>query len=91
MRNPITLTALALAALGLTACDVQQTEEGEMPDVDISADAGNLPEYDVDAPEVKVGTTESTVEVPDVDVSTEETTVDVPVIGIEPGDVDDDK
>lgn len=90
MRNQITLTALAIATLGLAACDVEQTEEGEMPDVDVSVDEGNLPEYDVDAPEVKVGTTETEVEVPDVDVSTETTTVDVPVIGIEPGDVDDE-
>lgn len=77
MRNPITISALALATIGLAACDVQQTEEGELPDVDVSVDAGNLPEYEVDAPEVKAGTTEMTVE--------------VPVVAIEPGDVDEEK
>jgi len=77
MRNPITLTALGLATLGLAACDVQQTEEGEVPDVDISVDEGNLPEYEVDAPEIKAGTTEMTVE--------------VPVVGVKPGDVDEEQ
>lgn len=77
MRKPIILTTLALATLGLAACDVQQTEEGEMPDVDVSVDAGDLPEYEVDAPEIKAGTTEMTVE--------------VPVVGVEPGDVDEEK
>jgi len=77
MRNPITLTGLALATLGLAACDMQQTEEGEMPDVDISVDEGNLPEYEVDAPEIKAGTTEMTV--------------GVPVVAFEPGDVDEEK
>lgn len=77
MRNPITLTALALATLGLAACDMQQTEEGEMPDVDVSVEEGNLPEYEVDGPEVKAGTTEMEVE--------------VPVVDIEPGDVDEDE
>ncbi|MEZ6091948.1 MAG: hypothetical protein R3C05_28875 [Pirellulaceae bacterium] len=39
-----------------------------MPDVDISADPGNLPEYDVDTPEVDVTTEEKTFTVPDVDI-----------------------
>jgi len=79
-------TALAAGALtlGLSACDVEQTKEGEAPEVDV--DAGELPEYDVDAPDVKVGTTEETVEVPDIDVDTEKKKIDVPVVGVEPAD-----
>lgn len=90
MNTRLSIAALAVATIGLAACDVQQTEEGEMPDVDVSAEAGNLPEYDVDAPEVKMGTTETEVEVPEVDVTTDTETVDVPVVGIEPGDVDEE-
>lgn len=60
--------AFAALALPLAACSVEQTEEGEMPDVDIDADAGSLPEYDVDTPDVEVGTTEETVEVPTISV-----------------------
>ncbi|HDZ54893.1 MAG TPA: hypothetical protein ENI17_05740 [Pseudomonas xinjiangensis] len=60
--------ALLVATIGLTACDVEQTEEASMPDVDVSAEGGNMPEYDVDAADVDVGTREKTVTVPDVDV-----------------------
>ena len=62
-------TTLAIAGglmLGLSACDVEQTEEGEMPEVDV--DAGELPEYDVDTADVDIDTEEKTVEVPVVDV-----------------------
>lgn len=59
---------LAASMLALSACDVEQTEEGEMPDVDVEAEGGNLPEYDVDTPDVDVGTEERTITVPDVDV-----------------------
>ena len=54
-------------ALGLTACSVEQTEEGELPDVDV--EGGNMPEYDVDAPDVDVEMEEKTITVPDIDVN----------------------
>lgn len=59
----------ALLAVFATGCRVQQTEEGEMPDVDVQAEGGKLPEYDVDAADVDVKTEERTVKVPDVDVT----------------------
>ncbi|SDS55557.1 hypothetical protein SAMN05216421_1739 [Halopseudomonas xinjiangensis] len=68
-RKWIAPAAILTAALGLAACDVEQTEEGSMPDVDVSAEGGNMPEYDVDAADVDVGTREKTVTVPDVDVT----------------------
>jgi hypothetical protein len=63
--------ALVLGA-GLAGCRVEQTEEGELPkvDVDVKAEEGKLPKYDVDTPEVKVETEKREIEVPkDVDVS----------------------
>ena len=60
---------LAIAgALGIAACDVDQTKEAELPDVDVNTSGGQLPEYDVDAPTVNVGTENKTIEVPTVDV-----------------------
>lgn len=56
-----------LFALGVAACDVDQTEEGDMPEVNV--EGGNLPEYDVDVADVKVGTDTQQVIVPDVDVT----------------------
>ncbi|MFC7537799.1 hypothetical protein ACFQPG_12165 [Sphingomonas sp. GCM10030256] len=62
-------TPLALVGcFALTACDVDQTKEGELPDVDVNASGGQLPEFDVDAPQVNVGTENKTIEVPTVDV-----------------------
>ena len=59
--------ALLVASLGLAGCDVEKTEEGKMPDVEV--EGGKLPKYDVDTPDVDVGTKEKTVTVPDVDVT----------------------
>jgi hypothetical protein len=39
-----------------------------MPDVDVNASGGQLPEYNVEGPSVNVGTENKTVEVPTVDV-----------------------
>lgn len=69
MKSKLThwfLPALApfLGAVLFTSCDVDQTEEGEMPEV--SVEGGNMPEYDVDGPEVTTGTKE--IEVPTVDI-----------------------
>lgn len=64
-------SAMAFAltsALALAACDVDQTQEGELPDVDVTAEGGQLPAYDVESPEVSVDTKKVEVEVPDVDV-----------------------
>ena len=56
------------AAGGLAACDVDQTKNAQLPDVDVNATGGQLPEFNVTPPEVSVGTENKTVEVPDVDV-----------------------
>ena len=56
------------SCLALVACDVDQTQEGEMPDVDVNATGGELPEFNVEGPTVNVGTENKTVEVPTVDV-----------------------
>lgn len=76
MKAMILSTALAGFALLLAGCDVEQTEEGEMPEVQ----GGNLPEYDVDAPDVNVDAGTREVEVPD--------TIEVPTldVDVEPAD-----
>ncbi len=68
MKKSIGIIA-ALASLGIAACDVDQTREAEAPEVDVDATAGQLPSYDVEGPEVNVGTENVVVQVPDVDVS----------------------
>ena len=39
-----------------------------MPSVDVETEGGQLPKYDVDGPDVSVGTKEKTITVPDIDV-----------------------
>ena len=67
MNKPIKLL-IGASLFAFAACDVDQTKEGEMPDVDINASGGQLPEYNVECPTVNVGTEIKTVEVPTVDV-----------------------
>ncbi len=66
MKKIVAMAFVGSALLGLSACDVDQTEEGSMPEVDV--EGGNLPEYDVEPADVDIDTGTTTVEVPTVDV-----------------------
>lgn len=81
MKKLIAATILATATLGLAACDVDQTEEGALPDVDV--DGGNLPEFDVETADVDIGMEETTVEVPTVSVDMPDDADGKPVTGNE--------
>ena len=74
------LLALGASAIALGGCQAEQTQEGELPDVDVTAEGGQLPEYDVETADVDVGTREETVTVPDIDVTMpdEQPTTDEP-------------
>lgn len=65
----LAVTAIALPLI-LTGCDVDKTQEGKMPDVDVEVSGGQMPEYEVEGPDVTVGTETKMVEVtvPTVDV-----------------------
>lgn len=66
MTRPLIIAALGALVLGTSACDVEKTKDGDMPEVKVQG--GNLPEYDVDAPDVNVKTEKKTIEVPTVEV-----------------------
>jgi len=84
------LFALSLAFFGLTSCDVEQTEEGEMPEMDVDVEEGNMPEYDVEWADVNVNKTTRTVYVPKVVMEKEE--IEVPVIDFDmPDDMEGEK
>ena len=75
----------ALLTVSATGCRVRQTQEGEVPDVDVEVKGGQVPKYDVDAPDVDVKTKEKEINVPtDVDVKTEKRTVKVPEVEVKP-------
>jgi len=75
---------IALATILFTSCDVKKTDSAELPevDVDIDAEAGELPEYDVDWADVDISTRTETVEVPKLVVVMEEEEVEVPTIDV---------
>lgn len=68
MKTMFKTLSVAAAVFALSACDVDQTKEAELPDVDVNVNGGELPEFDVDAPTVNVGTENVVVEVPKVDI-----------------------
>lgn len=100
LRNYRTLALVGLISLmPLVGCTVEQSEAGQLPDVDVNAEGGNLdvdlPEVDVDVEpgalpdlnvdwaELDIMVGETTVEVPKIDVYTEKETIAVPMIDID--------
>ena len=46
IRKKLIIAAMA-GLLAFTGCSVDQTKEAKLPDVDVQADSGNLPKYEV--------------------------------------------
>jgi len=67
MKTTIKMLIVA-GCFATIGCDVDQTKEGKLPDVDVNATGGQLPEFDVEGPTVNVGTENKTIQVPTVDV-----------------------
>ncbi|WP_112322612.1 hypothetical protein [Oceanibium sediminis] len=59
--------AVVLIAAGFFLLDVEQTEEGTLPDVDVSVEGGQAPEFKVETGDAEVG--ETTVTVPTIEVT----------------------
>lgn len=70
---------MACASLGF-ACDIDKTQDGKAPEIEVTE--GQMPKYDVDGPDVDVNTKTKEVEVPDIDVHSEKKQVEVPDIDV---------
>ena len=68
IKNYTALPLMAVASLALASCNVEKTEEGSMPEVEVTGEA-KLPKYDVDAPDVDVTTEKKEIEVPKIEVT----------------------
>ncbi|AAZ97005.1 hypothetical protein Tbd_1052 [Thiobacillus denitrificans ATCC 25259] len=68
MKLATGLILVPALVMGLAACDVKQTEEGKLPDVDV--EGGQAPNYDVDAGDVDVGSEKKEMTVPTIDADT---------------------
>lgn len=87
LKTTLLTTAALVATLGLSACDVNKTQEGNVttPKYEVEKTRSGdvtLPKYDVTPPTVSVGTTSQTVTVPTV--STEQRKVEVPTVSVTP-------
>lgn len=83
------ISAALIGSLGLAACDVEKTQEGDvsLPKYSVEKEKeGNvtLPKYDVKTPDVNVTTEQKTIEVPTI--KKEEKTIEVPKVEVTPAD-----
>lgn len=69
MRSFTSLVAGGLLCCGLVGCDVDVSEEGRMPDVEVRE--GEMPDVDVHGPDVETGEKEVTVPTVDIDAPEE--------------------
>ncbi len=86
-----TVMLLATFSFLTFACSVDKEESGEMPEVEMDVEDGNIPEYDVDWANVEVSTREKKVKVPKVIMVMEETEVDIPYINISSPGMDESR
>lgn len=84
-----TNTTIAIAAAAVIVAvgafyfvDIDQTQKAKLPDVDVSVEGGQAPEFDVKTGDIEVGSTEKEVLVPKVVMEKE--TVTVPTVDIQP-------
>jgi len=73
-----------IAAFAFGIVDVDQTAKTKLPDVEVQG--GQMPEFDVEAADVDVGTTTTDVAVPTVDVDTKDVGVELPTVDIKRAD-----
>ena len=64
--------AVVAVALGIYLVDIEQTEEAALPDVDVTVEGGNIPEFDAEVGDIEVGSEEITLDVPTIDLQSPE-------------------
>ena len=67
----VVVAAVAIG-FGIYMVDIDQTEEASLPDVDVSVEGGNLPEYDAEVGDIETGTEQITMEVPTIEFESPE-------------------
>lgn len=101
MKYPTRSLIGASCLMLLVACDVEQTQQAKLPDVDVDAKSGQVPKFDVvqtqegKLPDVDVAVKggqvpkyDVNVKVPDVDVQTKTVQAEIPDVDINKKKVD---
>lgn len=63
---------VVLLIIGVYMIDIDQTQETRLPNVDVTVEGGQLPEFDAKVGEIETGTKEVTVTVPTIDIQSPE-------------------
>lgn len=66
------IAAVVVLVFAIYMIDIDQTEETRLPDVDVSVEGGQLPEFKAEVGDIDTGTKEVTVTVPTVDIQSPE-------------------
>lgn len=87
-RTTLAIAIVTFGALGLSACDVKKTQEGNVtvPKFEVNKTqegSVTVPKYDVTAPSIDVGTKQETITVPTI--KAEEKTITVPTVDVTTG------
>jgi hypothetical protein len=88
LKTALAIAIVSIGALGLSACDVKKTQEGNVtvPKFEVNKTKEGdvtLPKYEVTPPTVNVTTTEKTITVPTV--KTEEKAIELPKVEVTTG------
>ncbi|MCE8548481.1 hypothetical protein KBY25_21945 [Ruegeria pomeroyi] len=75
MKPAVFIAAAVIVVLlifGIYMIDIEQTQETRLPDVDVTVEGGQLPEFDAEVGEIETGTKEVTVTVPTINIQSPE-------------------
>ena len=70
MSNVNKILALGSVCLAVAGCQVNKTQSGKLPKVEMKTSEGQLPAYNIQGPDVQVGSKSHTFNVPTVHVTT---------------------
>jgi hypothetical protein len=70
MSNAYKILAFGSACLALAGCQVNKTQSGKLPKVEMKTSEGQLPAYNIQGPDVQVGSKTRSFNVPTVHVTT---------------------
>ncbi len=70
MKDVFKFIGLGAVCLTFTACQVNKTQQGKLPKVEMKTSEGQLPAYSIQGPDVQVGSKTKSFKVPTVHVTT---------------------
>ena len=70
MRNVSKALILGAISLSFAGCQVNKTQSGKLPKVEMKTSEGQLPAYNIQGPDVQVGSKTKSFNVPTVHVTT---------------------